>query len=132
MRVVAGSQLMLELQPGLLRRYSTLREAVHHSVMNDPRGMKAVAADCDISVSELSRRLAPSEGDPRSLDVNIFDAILGSTGDMTPLHWLNAKHLADADAKRRSAIETLGRVLPELTQLLVEAGLDTKGRGRAK
>lgn len=130
MRVVAGTQIALELQPGLLRRYATLREAVHHSVMNDPRGMKAVAADCDISVSEISRRLAPSEGDPRSLDVNLFDLILASTGDLTPLHWLNAKHLADAEAKRRAALETLGRVLPEITQLLVDAGLEVKGRAR--
>lgn len=130
MRAVSGNQMLLELQPGLLRRYTTLREAVHHSVMNDPRGMKAVAADCDLSVSELSRRLAPSEGDPRSLDVNIFDAILASTGDLTPLHWLNAKYLADAEAKRHAALETLGRVLPEITQLLVDAGLEVKGKGR--
>ncbi len=130
MRVATGSQLTLELQPGLLRRYATLREAVHHSVMNDPRGMKAVAADCDLSVSELSRRLHPSDGDPRSLDVNLFDAILASTGDLTPLHWLNAKYLADAETKRQVAIETLGRVLPELTQLLADAGLQPAGKGR--
>lgn len=131
MRVVAGSQYTLDFQPGLLRRYTTLREVVHHSVLNDPRGIKAVAADCDISVSELSRRLAPTEGDPRSLDVNLFDAILASTGDMTPLHWLNAKHLADAEARKRAAIETLGRVLPELTELLAQAGIQPKrGGGR--
>lgn len=121
---------MLELQPGLLRRYSTLREVTHHSVLNDPRGLKAVAADCDISVSELSRRLAPTDGDPRSLDVNLFDAILTSTGDLTPLHWLNAKYLADAEAKKRAAFETLGRVLPELTRLLSDAGIEPKARAR--
>lgn len=130
MRVVPGSQLTLELQPGLLRRYQTLREAVHHSVLNDPRGLKAVAADCDISVSELSRRLAPSEGDPRSLDVNLFDAILISTGDLTPLHWLNAKHLADAETKQRAALETAARVLPELLQILADAGIETRRGGR--
>jgi AraC-like DNA-binding protein len=129
MRLTHGSQLTLELQPGLLRRYSTIREAVHHSVLNDPRGMKGVAADCDISVSELSRRLAPTEGDPRSLDVNLFDAILTSTGDLTPLHWLNAKHLADAEAKKRAAFEAAARVLPELLQALADAGIDMK-RGR--
>jgi hypothetical protein len=129
--VVSGSQqIALELQPGLLRRYSTLREALHHSVLNDPRGMKAVAADCDLSLSELTRRLSPTDGDPRSCDVNLFDAILASTGDLTPLHWLNAKHLADDDARKRAAIDALGRVLPELTQLLVDAGLQPKGRPR--
>lgn len=121
MRVVAGNQMTLELQPGLLRRYQTLREAVYHSVLNDPRGMKAVAADCDLSVSELSRRLAPSDGDPRSLDVNLFDKILESTQDLTPLHWLNAKHLACEDAKRQNAVETLSRLMPEIARLLADA-----------
>jgi hypothetical protein len=130
MRVISGSQISLELQPGLLRRYSTLREAVHHSVLNDPRGMKAVAADLDLTLSELTRRLSPSEGDPRSLDVNLFDQILTSTGDMTPLHWLNAKHLADAEAKRRAAIDALGRALPEILQALHDAGVELKGRAR--
>lgn len=128
MRVVAGTQIALELQPGLLRRYSTVREAVYHSVLNDPRGMKAVAADCDLTLSELTRRLSPSEGDPRSLDINLFDQILSSTGDMTPLHWLNAKHLADEDAKKRAAIDALGRALPELLRALSDAGIEVKGR----
>ena len=118
----SSNQLTLELQPGLLRRYDSLREAVHHSVLNDRRGMKAVAADCDISVSELSRRLAPSEGDPRSLDVNLFVAILASTGDLTPLHWLNARFMSGDDDRQRVAVETLSRLLPEIASLLAEAG----------
>jgi hypothetical protein len=118
---MSGAQMTLELQVGLLRRYDTLREAVQHSVLNDPRGMKAVAADCDISVSELSRRLAPSEGDPRSLDVNLFVAILGSTGDLTPLHWLNARFLASDETKRHNAVDTLARLLPEIAALVADA-----------
>lgn len=132
MRQATGTQLTLELRPGLLRRYSTLREAVQHAVLNDPRGLKAVAADCDLSVSELSRRLNPSEGDPRSLDVNLFDRILESTGDLTPLHWLMAKHLADDDVRQRQAIETLSRMLPEIAQLLSEAGVTTPPSGRRR
>jgi hypothetical protein len=129
MRVVPGTQLTMELQPGLLRRYGTLREAVMHSVLNDPRGMKAVAADCDLTVSELSRRLTPAEGDPRSLDVNIFDRILESTGDLTPLHWLNAKYLADAETKKRAAVDTVVRILPDLLHALHDAGVDLPKRG---
>ena len=122
MRVVSGNQLTLELQPGLLRRYGTLRECLNHSVLNDPRGIKAIAADCDVSVSELTRRLNPSDGDPRSCDVNLFVQIMASTGDATPLHWLNAKFLTDDRARHQSAVDQLHRLLPQIASLLADAG----------
>src|ERR1700759_3241546 len=112
MRVTSGSQLTLELQPGLLRRYPALRDCLNHSVMNDPRGVKAVAADCDISVSELTRRLNPSDNDPRSCDVNLMVQIMASTNDLTPLHWLNARFMADDHMRRATAVDQLHRLLP--------------------
>ena len=129
MRVVPGSQLRLELQPGLLTRFASLRECVYHSVLNDSRGLKAVAADCDLSKSELSRRLHPTDGDPRSLDVDLFVQIMRSTGDLAPLHWLMAAFLEDDDSRRRAATDQLARMLPEIAQLLEAAGIaTTKGR----
>lgn len=121
MPVVSGSQLTLELQPGLLNRYKTLRECVHHSVLNDPRGIKAVAADCDLSVSELTRRLSPSDGDPRSCDVNLLVPIMDSTGDLTPLHWLNARFLQCPNTKRQQAVNQLAALLPQIATLLADA-----------
>lgn len=120
------SQLTLDLRLDLLRRYGTLREAVHHSVLNDPRGLKGVAADCDLSVSELSRRLSPSEGDPRSLDVNLLVSILDSTQDFTPLHWLNARFLVNEDARKTHALDQLHRMLPEIAALLADVGDSAK------
>lgn len=129
MTVVSGSQLGLELQPGLLARFATLRECVYHSVLGDPRGLKAVAADCDLSKSELSRRLNPSDGDPRSLDVDLFVQIMRSTKDLTPLHWLMAAFLEDEEARKRAAVEQLGRMLPDIARLLDAAGVvPAKGR----
>lgn len=131
MRVVAGSpQLTLELQPGLLRRYSSLRECIAHSVLNDPRGMKAVAADCDLSVSELSRRLHPSEGDPRSLDVDVFVRVMQSTQDLTPLHWLMAQFLQDTETRRAGAVEQLALLMPQIAALLADAGANPAKAGR--
>lgn len=129
-RLVSGTaQLHLELQPGLLARFNSLRECVYHSVLGDPRGMKAVAADCDLSKSELSRRLNPSDGDPRSLDVDLFVAIMRSTGDLAPLHWLMATFFDGADARARAATDQLVRMLPEIAQLLEAAGVKpVKGR----
>ena len=122
---MSAQQLTLDLRLDLLRRYATLREAVHHSVLNDPRGLKGVAADCDLSVSELSRRLHPADGDPRSLDINLFVEIMASTQDFTPLHWLNARFLVSCESRRTHAVDQLTRMLPELAALLADAGVDS-------
>ena len=130
MRVVAGTNLTLQLEPGLVQRFRSLRECVHWTVLNDTRGLKAVAADCDISVSELSRRLHPSEGDPRSLDVDLFVQVMRSTQDLTPLHWLMATFLQDEDTKRRSAVDQLSKLMPQIAALLDAAGAQPTKGGR--
>jgi len=122
-RVVSSNQCTLELQPGLLQRYRTLRDCLHHSVLNDSRGPKAVAADCDLSLSELSRRLSPSDGDPRSCDVNLMVDIIDSTKDLTPLYWLMARFLQDEDSRRRSAVDQLAQLMPHIATLLSDAGV---------
>lgn len=120
MRVVAANQLTLQLETGLLQRFASLRECLHWTCLNDKRGLKAIAADCDISVSELSRRLAPSEGDPRSCDVNLMVQIIESTGDLTPLHWLMARFLSDDVSRTASALQLVETLLPTLVSAVAE------------
>lgn len=129
MRVVAGSTLTLDLEPSLLQRFPSLRDCVHWSVLNDPRGLKAVAADCDLSQSELSRRLNPSDGDPRSCDVNLMVRVMQSTRDLTPLYYLMALFLTDEDTKRRHAVDQLSQLMPQIAQLLAQAGGHPPTRG---
>lgn len=126
MRVVAASQLTLELHTDVRRRFGTLRECLYWSVLNDSRGIKAVAADCDISVSELSRRLHPSDDDPRSCDVNLMVKVMHSTRDLSPLHWLMAEFLQDEDTKRRAAMDQLSQLMPQIAALLAQAGAAEK------
>lgn len=126
MRVVAANQLTLELQPDLLRRFSTLRQCVHHVALNYQHGMKNLAADLDLSESELSRRLSPSENDNRSCDVNLMVQIMERTGDATPLHWLMARFLRDPDVRKQAAVEQLAQLVPEIVSLLADAGVSTK------
>jgi len=121
--------LTLELQPGIRQRFVSLRECLHWTVLNDPRGIKSVAADCDLSVSELSRRLHPSDDDPRSCDVNLMVKVMHSTGDLSPLHWLMAEFLQDEDAKRRSAVDQLSTLMPQIAALLAEAGAGAAAKG---
>jgi len=129
-RVVSGTQLTLELQPGLLQRYTTLRQCLYHSAMNYTRGIKALAADLDLSESELTRRLNPSEGDPRSCDVNLMVQIVDATGDLTPLHWLMARFLRDSETRKQAAVDQLAILLPQIATLLADAGAPAKGARR--
>lgn len=130
MRVVAASQLTLELQSDVRQRFGSLRECLHWTVLNDPRGIKAVAADCDLSVSELSRRLHPSDDDPRSCDVNLMVRVMHSTRDLSPLHWLMSEFLQDAETKRRAAVDQLSTLMPQIAALLADAGAPAKAGRR--
>lgn len=129
MRVVSGNQLTLELQPNLLQRYSTLRQCLYHAAMNYPRGIKSLAADLDLSESELTRRLNPSDGDPRSCDVNLMVQIIDATGDLTPLHWLMARFLRDAETRKQAAVDQLAQLLPQIATLLADASAGSAKQG---
>lgn len=124
------TQLTLELNLGLLQRYRTLRECVHHVALDYPKGMKALAAECDMSPSELTRRLSPSDGDPRSLDVDLMVRIVEATADHRPLHWLVARFVPTEQDRRTAAVDELTTMLPRLAELLAAAGGDSRVGGR--
>lgn len=122
MRVVASSQLSLTFEPGIRQRFPTLRQCLHHVVLSDPRGIKSVAADCDLSESELSRRLSKKgENDPRSCDVDdVLVAVMHSTRSLLPLQWLAAEFGQDDDSRRAAAVTTVEGLLPQLQMALAE------------
>jgi len=128
---VPTQQMTLSLEPGLLQRYKSLRDCIHAAVLNDPRGMKSVAADCDLSVSELSRRLSPTPGDPRSLDVDVFVDILQSTQDFQPLRWLIARFLPDDGQRHAYAVQKLERLMNEVAATLQEVKSHESKEGTA-
>lgn len=127
-----SAQLTLELQLGLLQRYRSLRECVHHVALDFPKGMKALAAECDLSQSELSRRLSPTDGDPRSLDVDLMVRIIDATGDLRPLHWLVARFVPTDAARRQSAVDNLATLMPQIAALLADAGAEPRKGGRTR
>lgn len=110
----------MDFEPSIRQRFPTLRECVHFVVLNDKRGIKAVASDCDISVSELSRRLAPTEGDPRSCDVNLMVRIMDSTKSLLPLQWLIGEFVPDEHSRHAIALSTVEQLLPQLLDAVSE------------
>jgi hypothetical protein len=116
-------QMNLTFEPGLTARFRSLREVTAHSVYSSRRGLSAVAADLDMSPSELTKRLNADSAEPRPMRVDDLEAIIQSTGDATPIYWLVEKYLRDPDAVRNQATAQIAALLPALLELAKQAGL---------
>lgn len=116
-------QMPLEFAPGLTERHPTLLSCCHEAAVRSDRPMKAIAADMDMSSSDLGRKLAPAEGDPRRLSVDDLVRLLEATGDLSPIYWLIEKFAIDDEAKQRRAQAELAKLLPELVALARQAGV---------
>lgn len=117
----------LTFEPGLTARFRTLREATAHTVYASRRGLSAVAADLDMSPSELTKRLNADSAEPRPMRVDDLEAIIQSTGDATPIYWLVEKYLRDPDAVRNQATAQIAALLPALLELAKQAGVGGAG-----
>lgn len=107
-------QVGLDLDPGLLDVYPEFKDAVRASVYSCGRAFKAIAADMDMSVSELSRKLADNPNDPVHFPLNRLPDLMRATGDMRPMHWLIATFIESAEAKKHRAIDQLTSLLPQI------------------
>ncbi|WP_461521556.1 hypothetical protein [Porticoccus sp.] len=94
-------QLTLNFDASITEAYSSCREYVQarvHQVTRNGRHIpqKAIAADMDLSPSDLSRKLASAPGDPRAFSVDNLEAYINATGDIEPVLYLVAKYLTTA------------------------------------
>jgi len=111
-------QLALDFEPGLTERYPSLLDACRATAYASGKAMKAIAADMDLSQSDLSRKLAGNPDDPRRFSVDEMVALIESTGDPLPIHWLAAKFLEPLDSKHARAVAELAKVMPQLQALM--------------
>lgn len=125
------TQAGLNFAPALTAQYPRLRDVLVAVVYGSRPGLKGVAAEIDVSPSELSRMLNVDQSDPRKLDVDDFVAILSATGDMRPLHWLAEKFTRSPEDVRAQAAEQLQALLPMIGTLIEQAGgVDPARRAR--
>jgi hypothetical protein len=117
-------QLDLDLDPGILEQFPEFRDAVRASVYSCGRAFKSIAADLDMSVSELSRKLADNPNDPVHFPMHRMPDLITATGDVRPIYWLIARFIESKAAKRNRAIDHLSKLLPQIQSALKE--MDTK------
>jgi hypothetical protein len=118
MPVVAPSQMTLNFEPGILERYSCLLDCVRQSAYTNRNPLKTIAADMDLSQSELSRKLADNPNDPRQFSVVDLERYINATRDVTPVLYLAAKYLTNEEEKQKAAMQRIAQLLPVLQELV--------------
>lgn len=114
-------QLSLELRPGLVERHRSLLDCVQECVLTNGNPLKTIAADMDLSSTELSKKLAR---DPkRGFTLDNLEKFISVTGDVTPILYLAGKYIEGEEVKKRAAISALGKLIPHIQALLKEASV---------
>lgn len=121
-----GQQLTLSFDPGLAERHRSLKSCVRERVYAHLKPLKVVAADMDLSESELSRKLADNPNDTRNLTCDDLEAYLEKTGDHTPIFYLIEKFAVSSEAKHAFAAAELAKALPQILALARQFGVPAK------
>lgn len=114
-------QIEINFAPGLLEQFPEFRDVVRASVYDCGRAFKAVAADMDMSVSELSRKLADNPNDPVNFPLHRLPELISATSDKRPIYWLAEMFIEDPDSRRQRVIHTLETMLPDIAAAIKAA-----------
>ena len=117
-RVSAPGQFSLDFTPGLLEQFPRWQDMVRASVYGCGVPFKVIADRLDMTVSELSRKIANNPNDNVHFPLDRLDELLAATGDRRPVQWLVLRFLQDPDAKRRGILSTIEALAPVLQEAL--------------
>lgn len=121
MTLTSATQLTIDFTPGLTERHACLLDCVRQGAYSHRSPLKTIAADMDMSQSELSRKLSGNPDDPRNLSVSDLQKYIEATSDTTPIYWLIEKYLQDDAVKQKQAMAALTKALPDLLALFKAA-----------
>ena len=121
MSVHSSNQLTLDFLPGLAELYTDALACVDAQIKSSGKPMKTIAADMDMSTSELSRKLAHNPDDPRNFTLHDFEKFL-ALGNTTPLLYLVQKYCVDSETKKQQATHALVAMMPQMMALLKAVG----------
>jgi hypothetical protein len=81
-------QVEINFEAGLTEQFPAFRDVVKAAVYGCGRPFKAVAADLDMTSSELSRKLGDNPNDPVHFPLHLLPELIRATGDKRPVYWL--------------------------------------------
>jgi hypothetical protein len=111
------NQIEIDFTPGLTEQFPDFGTCLKASVYDCGKPFKAVAADMDMSSSKLSRMLNEAD-EGIHFPACRLDELISVTGDHRPIHWLIEKYLNDSGRRRKEAINTLIKLMPEIQRAL--------------
>lgn len=115
-------QLTLNFDPGLSERHKSLKACVRERAYKNDKPLKSIAADMDLSETDLSRKLGENDKDPRNLTCDDLEAYLKATGDHAPIYYLIEKFAVSTEAKQAYAAAELTKMLPNIIALAKQMG----------
>lgn len=92
-------QITINFDASITDAYNSCREYVESRVHHQGRPQKAIAADMDLSPSDLTRKLAQGPNDCRRFNLDDLETFMDITGDTSPIQYLAAKYLGDDQGK---------------------------------
>ncbi len=120
--VSSSHQMSIDFEPGLAERHQSALDCVRECAYTHKHPLKTLAADMDMSQSELSRKLGHNPDDPRRFTLDDLERFIDATGDVTPVYYLVEKYIEDADLRQRRALSELANLAPQLAALIKQAG----------
>jgi len=120
--VSSSHQMSIDFEPGMAERHQSALDCVRECAYTHKHPLKTLAADMDMSQSELSRKLAHNPDDPRRFTLDDLERFIEATGDVTPVYYLVEKYIEDADLRQRRALSELANLAPQLAALIKQAG----------
>lgn len=122
-----NNQMTLDFEPGLVERFPSLLDCIRTGAYTHRNPLKTIAADMDMSQSDLSRKLSGNPDDPRRFSVEDFERYVDKTGDLTPIYYLCEKYLQDDGARQQRALTQLAKQLPDILALVKAATVPQAG-----
>jgi hypothetical protein len=114
------NQMTLSFEAELPDRFPTLREFVAHRAMMVAKPLKVQAADLDIGVSTLSRKLHPGDGDTQRFNCDDLEAWIQSTEDgPAVISYLCAKYMQGDQDRRALVLMRVESLMRELERAVV-------------
>lgn len=119
-------QLTLEYEPGLLDRFSCLRDSVAAGVYQ--RGLKRVAGDLDMAPGNLS--VALGDDGVRHFSIDALERYIQTQNDLTPIYYLIARYMGNQAQAEAATMKRLESLLSEVATLVGQATPKSAKGGR--
>lgn len=119
--ITQTNRITIEFQPGLSERHPKALDCVRECAYTHKSPLKTLAADMDLSQSDLSRKLAHNPDDPKRFTLDDLERFLDATGDMRPIYYLIEKYLTDQEERQRRSLAELIQLAPQLAALIRQA-----------